>query len=322
MNEKITPKSLPLVTIVIPVYNGSDYLNESIESALSQTYQNIEVIVVNDGSTDYGKTRNVALSYGSRIRYFEKENGGVSSALNLGIKKMQGSYFSWLSHDDLYSSDKIQKQVSIALASECRNDIIVYSDSINFFNNSVGIFSGAKRYKNKSIRYCLTRANKINGCTLLIPATVFEKCGLFDESLRFVQDNEMWFRIAKYFEFFHIEEGLVYSRMHANQTGNVNKQKAIIEADNLKLFFIGELAAADFGTTNVTWTSYMPIYWEMKRSGYTLAPKTLKEKILNHQKGGGGFLQLATLWTIDGLINFTAYIIYLRNRIIKNKILS
>ena len=71
-------------------------MREAIDSALAQTYERVEVIVVNDGSTD--GTEQIALSYGERIRYFRKENGGVSSALNLGIKEMKGEYFSWLSH--------------------------------------------------------------------------------------------------------------------------------------------------------------------------------------------------------------------------------
>ncbi|MDD4547058.1 MAG: glycosyltransferase family A protein, partial [Oscillospiraceae bacterium] len=92
----------PLVSIVIPVYNGSNYLAEAVDSALAQTYKNIEIVVVNDGSNDEGATEKVAKSYGDKIRYFSKENGGVSSALNLGIENMKGDYFSWLSHDDLY----------------------------------------------------------------------------------------------------------------------------------------------------------------------------------------------------------------------------
>ena len=87
----------PLVSIVIPVFNGSNYLREAIDSALGQTYKSIEVIVVNDGSNDGGKTREIVLSYGGRVRYFEKENGGVASALNEGLKEMNGEYFSWLS---------------------------------------------------------------------------------------------------------------------------------------------------------------------------------------------------------------------------------
>jgi cellulose synthase/poly-beta-1,6-N-acetylglucosamine synthase-like glycosyltransferase len=69
-----------LVSLIIPVYNGSNYLREAIESALAQTYPCCEVIVINDGSTDQGATEAIALSYGERIRYFSKANGGVASA--------------------------------------------------------------------------------------------------------------------------------------------------------------------------------------------------------------------------------------------------
>ena len=100
-------EQLPLVSIIIPVYNGADYVAEAIDSALNQTYKNIEIIVVNDGSNDNGKTEKIVLSYGEKIRYFSKENGGVSSALNIGIANMKGEYFSWLSHDDMYLPSKI-----------------------------------------------------------------------------------------------------------------------------------------------------------------------------------------------------------------------
>lgn len=106
----------PLVSIIIPVYNGSNYLEESINSALAQTYRNIEVIVVNDGSTDGGATERIALSYGDRIRYFYKENGGVSTALNLGLEKMKGEWFSWLSHDDLYLPEKLSPKYERSIA--------------------------------------------------------------------------------------------------------------------------------------------------------------------------------------------------------------
>ena len=82
----------PKVSIVIPVFNGSNYLKEAIDSALAQTYKNIEIIVVNDGSDDKGETEKIAKSYGSKIKYFKKENGGVATALNFGIKKMTGKY--------------------------------------------------------------------------------------------------------------------------------------------------------------------------------------------------------------------------------------
>ncbi len=83
----------PLVSIIIPVYNGSNFLSQSIDCALAQSYENKEIIVINDGSTDSGESEKIALSYGDRIRYYHKENGGVSSALNFAFHKMNGEYF-------------------------------------------------------------------------------------------------------------------------------------------------------------------------------------------------------------------------------------
>ena len=115
----------PLVSIIIPVYNGANFLAQAIDSALSQTYDNIEILVINDGSTDNGATEQIALSYGNKVRYFNKRNGGVSSALNLGIEKMQGEYFSWLSHDDLYEPEKIKKQIEVLQGLPDHNKTII-----------------------------------------------------------------------------------------------------------------------------------------------------------------------------------------------------
>jgi len=111
----------PKVSIIIPVYNGSNYMREAIESALAQTYENIEIIVINDGSSDGGKTDEIARSYGDRINYILKENGGVATALNTGIREMTGEYFSWLSHDDVYYPEKIEKHVQYIGKSKDRN---------------------------------------------------------------------------------------------------------------------------------------------------------------------------------------------------------
>jgi len=85
--------NLPLVSIIIPVYNGSNYLRNAIESALAQTYENFEVIVINDGSKDSGRSAAIAKEFAGRIRYFEKPNGGVASALNLGSRKCEDPTF-------------------------------------------------------------------------------------------------------------------------------------------------------------------------------------------------------------------------------------
>lgn len=101
----------PLVSIIIPVYNGVDFLREAIDNALTQSYNNIEILVINDGSNDKNKTEKIALSYGKKIKYYYKQKKGIASALNYGIKKMNGEYFSWLNRDSLYHVDKIYDQI-------------------------------------------------------------------------------------------------------------------------------------------------------------------------------------------------------------------
>lgn len=187
----------PLVSIIIPVFNGSEYLKEAIDSAISQTYENKEIIVVNDGSCDKGKTKSVALSYGNKIRYFEKENGGVSSALNFGIKEMKGDYFSWLSHDDIYLPGKIENQVSILKQYNFDDSIVALCeyDLMNFDSKIIG--SGKHRFKEGFIAwqdalYDVLKNGSYNGCAFLIPKQVILKAGLFNEGLRYLQDTQMW----------------------------------------------------------------------------------------------------------------------------------
>jgi glycosyltransferase involved in cell wall biosynthesis len=206
-----------LVSIVIPVYNGSNYLAEAIDSALAQTYSHIEVLVINDGSNDNGRTEQVAMSYGDRIRYYKKENGGVASALNYGIEKMAGDYFSWLSHDDLYMAEKVARQME-ALARAPSPRTVIYSNYAMFSDDPGAAMPMALRgVPPEAFRYWLTVENALHGCALLIPKAAFAECGKFDHSLRTTQDYDLWFRMATSFSFVHIPDILVKGRNHAQQ---------------------------------------------------------------------------------------------------------
>ena len=173
-------KKSPKVSIIIPVYNGANFLSEAIQSALNQTYRNFEVIVINDGSRDQDATEKIARSFGRKIRYFQKPNGGVASALNFGIKKMRGEYFSWLSHDDLYFPEKLQKEVNFI--QKCSSKILVYSNFEIIDQSGRHIaFSRLKPIRWADMAGALIREQFIHGCTLLIPKIVFSKIGLFNE---------------------------------------------------------------------------------------------------------------------------------------------
>ncbi len=206
----------PRVSIVIPVYNGSDFLREAVDSALAQTYPDVEVIVVDDGSDDGGKTAAIARSYGDRIRYVAKENGGVASALNAGIRAMSGDYFSWLSHDDVYLPRKIEIQV--ALMREEGRDVVLYGDYelIDGASRRIGTERIAP-VRPGDFRYALVTRYPVNGCTVLVPKACFEAVGLFDERLGTTQDYAMWFALAARFDFVHVPEILIRSRVHPRQ---------------------------------------------------------------------------------------------------------
>lgn len=215
----------PLVSIIIPVYNGSNYMCEAIDSALAQTYKNIEIIVVNDGSDDAGKTEEIARNYGNKIRYICKNNGGVSTALNTGIANMKGLYFSWLSHDDIYTPDKIEKEIC-ALSRLANKDTIILCESgyIDENSDTISSFHTKKSVpEDKLIPWdaalmTLIKEGSFNGCSLLISKAIFEKCGTFDESLRFNQDGYMWNRIfLNRYPLFCISDVCVYGRIHSEQ---------------------------------------------------------------------------------------------------------
>ena len=228
----------PKVSIVIPVYNGSKYLSESIDSALTQTYENIEVIVVNDGSTDHNKTEHVALSYGSKIGYFQKENGGVASALNYGIKKMTGEYFSWLSHDDVYFPYKIERQIK-RLRELNNKQCVLYCDFeiIDKKSNYTGELKIRADISNNSLLAILSTS--IHGCATLIPKRIIDSVGFFNESLKTTQDNDMLFRIFRAgFEFQHIPEILIKIRSHPEQESVVLKDHQKKETDMFYLWAI------------------------------------------------------------------------------------
>jgi glycosyltransferase involved in cell wall biosynthesis len=203
------------VSIVIPVYNGADYLREAVDSALGQTYPRTEVIVVNDGSTDEGRTDAIARSYGARIRYFTKANGGVSTALNLGIREMTGEWFVWLSHDDLFHPRRIE-QVMAASAGE--PEVRVFFSRVVFIDERGRTLLEApmplERVTNP--REAL-QLGGVDMCSMTIHRSCFEVAGLFNESNRTTQDVEMSLRLSRAFPFVLCRAAVTYKRVHPSQ---------------------------------------------------------------------------------------------------------
>lgn len=240
MKQQMQPK----VSIIIPVYNGSNYLQEAIDSALAQTYPNCEILVVNDGSCDEGKTETIALSYGDRIRYFKKENGGVASALNMGIRLMKGEYFSWLSHDDVYYPNKVKREVQAILASG--DPMKLVQCEYDFYDEDTGTYTPTDFSKIYTIGQLTNSVFsvlqlQIHACCALIHKSHFDRVGMFDEGLRTVQDIEMWFRLFRGQKSLFVPERLYKVREHA-EAGNHTIPSYYPETCRLYENLIGQLS--------------------------------------------------------------------------------
>ena len=272
--QRLMKSQSRLVSIIIPVYNGEKYLREAIDSALAQTYKNIEVIVVNDGSTD--RSGEIAKSYGNRIRYFEKQNGGVASALNLGIDKMRGYYFSWLSHDDKYYPNKIEKQVDFAKKFDDETIVISNWTIINadgeFIENK---YIDSRLEKLPTCFLAFDRKTWLNGCAMLIPRTIFEKYGNFNEELPSTQDYDMWFKISRKIKFRILKQHLLYSRAHSEQ-GSLVMSSALRDSDSMHSRILESLSikeVSEYFQSNFKeiWTVYDSFF----NNGYKKTPANI-----------------------------------------------
>jgi glycosyltransferase involved in cell wall biosynthesis len=287
--RKVTDAYSPKVSIVIPVYNGSNYLHQAIDSALSQTYANVEVIVVNDGSNDNGKTEAIAKSYRDKIRYFSKENGGVASALNYGIKEMKGDYFSWLSHDDLYYPEKIEEQIDCLRSFE-GNDVIVYSDYDLIDEYSELIHEvPIPHYEPNQFVYELLKCSFLHGCTLLVPKICFDTIGVFDETLATTQDYQLWVRMSKIYDFVHLPKRLVKARCHNDQGSK--RLYHVKEIDQFYVWALSQLEASSiqsmYGQRASKYFGLLAVVY--KERGLVNAYRSALEKQIEEEVNEGGF---------------------------------
>ena len=150
------------VSVIIPAYNKADLTIKTVQSVLSQTYENIEIIVVDDGSTD--DTKNKLKLFGDRIHYIYKQNGGVCSARNVGIKQATGEYIALIDCDDIFYPEKIAKSVKCL---EKKSDHgFVYTDAY-FINRDDNIISKHQILNRPASGWIAPAANVLNaihGC--------------------------------------------------------------------------------------------------------------------------------------------------------------
>jgi glycosyltransferase involved in cell wall biosynthesis len=211
-----------LVSVVIPIYNGEKTIEKTINSVISQTHQELELIIVNDGSEDTS-LEVINSIYDPRINVFSYQNSGVSKSRNRGIEKSTGEFITFLDADDLWTSDKLELQIQ-ALQSN-PNAGLAYSwvDYINSFEKITRpgsrINASGDVLEKLILRYFLD-----NGSNALIPRKILEKIGYFDESLTYGEDWELCLRIAKQYSFVCVPKvQILYRQVPGSSSSNTIK---------------------------------------------------------------------------------------------------
>jgi glycosyltransferase involved in cell wall biosynthesis len=209
----------PLVSVVIPVYNGSRFLREAIDSTLGQTYSPVQVIVVDDGSVD--DSAQIIRSYGSRVDYVGQQNAGVARARNKGVSAARGDFIAFLDQDDWWRPDKISRQMEFFIQDP---DVgLVHSEAAHYDNPSSAFVERFNPNRSDLLTgHCYERlllGNAIFNSSVMIRRSVLDTVGVFDTQIQgnTIQDYDLWLRIARRSSLVYIPEQLTIYRLHPDQ---------------------------------------------------------------------------------------------------------
>ena len=209
---------MPKVSIIIPTYNREKFIGRALESVLAQTYKDYEIIVIDDGSQD--QTRDVVRQYGGNIKYVYQQNGGSSSARNRGIQESTGEYIAFLDSDDIWIPEKLAIQVEIL--DKNKSIGIVCSRMPIFDKEGKQIGFKPQEHIGKDFIALITHWGDLPTSTVMTRRECFDKVGLFDTSLKTIQDFDMWLRIASRYDIYEYRDKCLarYFRHGVQNTGN------------------------------------------------------------------------------------------------------
>jgi len=195
------------ISVIIPTYNRANFLLKTIQSVLDQSILPYEIIVVDDGSTDETQAIIKDSPFYDKLIYLRQENKGVSSARNRGIDIAKGEWICFLDSDDIWYPSKLEKQIEF----HKNNPNILFSHT-----NEEWIFNGKiikqKKHQQKQSGFCFEQNihnTLIGASTVMIHKTIFDKVGLFDESLKVCEDYDLWLRILSHYEVRLVEDTLI-----------------------------------------------------------------------------------------------------------------
>lgn len=220
----VISEAKPDVTVIVPCYNGEEFLQECLASILSQTGPTFEVLVIDDGSQNADHVEAICSSFRDpRVHYFRQENQGVSAALNRGLQLARADVFCWLSHDDLFTPRRLETQWKAWQLGH--GNRVLFGDFEVFGPEAK--FPGVSRIGKYEYAIDLLAGGMINGCTVMANVFSIKSLGYFDVNLRATQDYKMWLSLERAgFSFEYVPEVLCRTRIHSNQGSKTIKSVA------------------------------------------------------------------------------------------------
>lgn len=217
------------VSIVIPTYNRSDLVCRTIESCLNQTYQNIEVIVVNDGSKNDLSTYNKIDKYflDKRFIYIEKTNTGLPETLNSGFRVATGEYFTWIADDNIFEKNAIELMVEEII--NHKEPVFIYTDmKVHYIEQNE-----LKRLNLK--RTCSLNIDNVIGACFLFSKEIFERIGGYDQNFKYAEDYEYCVRVSEQFKMVHLEYAPYIYSLHEEAISYKYKNDVIKVVDKIHI---------------------------------------------------------------------------------------
>jgi glycosyltransferase involved in cell wall biosynthesis len=238
------------ISVIIPTYNYARFLREAIDSALAQTHAPLEVIVVDDGSTD--ETAQVLAEYGAKIRPLWQENQGVAAARNTGLAAARGEYVTFLDSDDVWKPRKLERQIARFDADPALGLVHCGVETFDRDGRTLTTHLGGMEGWVAADLLRLNREVIIAGSNIMVPRRVAEEIGGFDVRLPPSEDWDFYYRVATRYRFGYVAEPLVRYRLHGSG-GHMNIRRM---ENGMLLAFEKAFASPDSGTQSLRRESY------------------------------------------------------------------
>lgn len=214
----------PLVSVVIPAYNAEAYIAESLESILNQSYDNIEVLVIDDHSTD--RTLDICKALAltdSRVRIISNEkNVGIGANRERGIQQSKGTYICWQDADDISLPDRVESQVAFL---ELHPHVGIVGGYITFFNEEGDGVTRKYSQEDKTLRRNIFRYNPVAQPASMMRRECFDRVGGYDPQYRLSEDLDMQFRIGELYEFGNVQKAVIKYRQTQSSLTAANLKK-------------------------------------------------------------------------------------------------